>query len=233
MVLYQVLVGLPSWCCCASRLLGPVVFLLFLLGHLSQVGLVLILHPGFLFSGLVERGTFHRVPSPLSSFGMWSPFRVISVFCHYWSPTKVAIGGVFLCVVASHFVVLSWFPYVLCQFVMAPRDWWQRFSLACHCSYLYPSSPGFLCCFARGLGCATLVLPMSAHTCCWAWGFLCFLAILRPPSGSGSTGSSGFSSPLGFPTFAMWSPLRGRGLFVLGRDEGLVSPFGSGPLVSS
>ena len=66
-----------------------------------------------------------------------------------------------------------------------------------------------------------------AHTCCWAWRFLCFLAILRPPSGSGSTGSSGYSSSLGFPTFAMGSPLRGRGLFVLDRNEGLVSPFGS------
>ena len=64
-----------------------------------------------------------------------------------------------------------------------------------------------------------------AHTCCWAWGFLCFLAVLCPPSGSGSTGSSGYSSPLGFPTFAMGSPLRGRGLFVLDRNEGLVSPF--------
>ena len=47
-------------------------------------GSVLILHPGFLFSGLVERGAFHRVPPPpLSSFGMWSPFWVISVFCHF------------------------------------------------------------------------------------------------------------------------------------------------------
>ena len=45
MVLYQVLVGLPSWCCCASRLLGPVVFLLFLLGHLSQVWSVFFLSP--------------------------------------------------------------------------------------------------------------------------------------------------------------------------------------------
>ena len=71
------------------------------------------------------------------------------------------------------------------------------------------------------------------HTCCRAWGFLCFLTVLRPPSGSGSTGSSGYSSPLGFPTFAMGSPLRGRGLFVLDRNEGVVSPFGSGPLVSS
>ena len=72
-----------------------------------------------------------------------------------------------------------------------------------------------------------------AQTCCWAWGFICFLAVLRPPSGSGSTGSSGYSSPLGFPTFAMGSPLWGRGLFVLDRSEGLVSPFGSGTLVSS
>ena len=31
----------------------------------------------------------------------------------------------------------------------------------------------------------------------------------------------------------MVSPLRGRGLFVLDRHEGVVSPFESGPLVSS
>ena len=80
-----------------------------------------------------------------------------------------------------------------------------------------------LTCFAYG----------CAHTCCRAWGFLSFLTILCPPSGSGSTSSSGYSSPLGFPTFTMGSPLRGRGLFVLDRNEGLVSPFGSGPLVSS
>ena len=34
-------------------------------------------------------------------------------------------------------------------------------------------------------------------------------------------------------TFAMGSPLRGRGQIVLDRNEGLVSPFGSGSLVSS
>ena len=45
LVLCQVLVGLPSWCCCASGLLGPVVFLLFLLGHLSQVRSVFFLSP--------------------------------------------------------------------------------------------------------------------------------------------------------------------------------------------
>ena len=72
-----------------------------------------------------------------------------------------------------------------------------------------------------------------AHTCGWAGGFLCFLPALHPPSGSWYTGSCGFSSPLGFPTFAMGSPLRGRGLFVLDRNEGLVSPFGSGTMVCS
>ena len=70
------------------------------------------------------------------------------------------------------------------------------------------------------------------HTACWAWSFLGFLPVLRPPSGSWSTCSSGYSSPLGYPTFAMGSPLRGRGSFVFDRNEGLVSPFGSGALVS-
>ena len=97
LVLYQVLVGLPSWCCCASRLLG----------HPSQVGSVLILHPGFLFSGLVERGAFHRVPSPLSSFGMWSPFGVICVFVTIDRQRRLPLEGLFFCVVASHLVVLS------------------------------------------------------------------------------------------------------------------------------
>ena len=45
LVLCQVLVGLPSWSCCASGLLGLVVFLLFLLGHLSQVRSVFFLSP--------------------------------------------------------------------------------------------------------------------------------------------------------------------------------------------
>ena len=84
---------------------------------------------------------------------------------------------------------------------------------------------------------ASGVLPYfpygCAHTCGWAGVFLCFLPALRPPSGSGSTGSFGFSSPLGFPTFSMGPPLRGRGLFVLDRNEGLVSPLMSGTLVSS
>ena len=71
-----------------------------------------------------------------------------------------------------------------------------------------------------------------AHTACWAWSFPGFLPVLRPPSGSWSACSSWSSSPLGFPTFAMGSPLRGRGSFVLDRNESFVSPFGSGALVS-
>ena len=31
---------------------------------------------------LFDGGGFLRVPSPLSSFGMWSPFGVNGVFCH-------------------------------------------------------------------------------------------------------------------------------------------------------
>ena len=59
-------------------------------------------------------------------------------------------------------VVVSLRP--LSQFVMAPCGSCQRFSLACHCPYLYPSSPGFLYCFARCFGCAALLsLWLCAH----------------------------------------------------------------------
>ena len=74
--------------------------------------------PGFLFSALVVGGSFHPVHSPLSSFGMWSPFRVISVLCHYWSPTKVSFGGVFLLGGSLPFrsgVVVSLRPLSVCQ----------------------------------------------------------------------------------------------------------------------
>ena len=82
------------------------------------------------------------------------------------------------------------------------------------------------------VGCLTF--PVVVRTLAVGPGvFLCFMPALRPPLGSWCTGSCGFSSPLGFPTFAMGSPLRGRGLFVLDRNEGLVSPFGSGTLDSS
>ena len=45
LVLCRVLVGLPSWSCCASGLLGPVVFLVCMLGHLSLVRSVFFLSP--------------------------------------------------------------------------------------------------------------------------------------------------------------------------------------------
>ena len=116
---------------------------------------------------------------------------------------------------------------------MAPSGWCQRFSLACHCSSQYPSSPGFLCCFARGLGCATLLcLWLCAHLL----SGLGFPMLPDCPSPSIRLWVYWFQWLLfstWVPTFAMGSPLRGRGLFVLDRNEGVVSPFGSGPLVSS
>ena len=189
LVLCQVLVGLPSWGYSASGFLGTMVFLVFALGHLSQVGSVFFLSPwlwgcfpscwwvwllafvrdplpeaaavGFglrssgrlsslltgrscsfaldpSFLDLVGVGGSHRVPSRLSSFRMWSLFRVISVFCHYWSRTKVSIGDGFLYDVASHLGIVSSFSYILCRFVVAPSGWWPRFYLACHCTCQYP-----------------------------------------------------------------------------------------------
>ena len=56
-----------------------------------------------------------------------------------------------------------------------------------------------------------LTFPVVVRTLAVGPGvFLCFLPALCPPLGSWFTGSCGFSSPLGFPTFAMGSPLRGR-----------------------
>ena len=54
---------------------------------------------------------------------------------------------------------------------------------------------------------------------------MAFLAVLRSPACSGSAGSCGFSSPFWFTTLAMGSPLRGRGYFVLDRNEGFVCFF--------
>ena len=70
------------------------------------------------------------------------------------------------------------------------------------------------------------------HKACWALGFLDFLPVLRHPTGSSSPCSGGFSSPLWFPTFVKGSLLRGRGFFVLDWNEGLVSPFVLGVMVS-
>ena len=189
--------------------------------------------PGFLFFALV-------VGDPSTLFiliclpsGCGHPFGSLVFFVTNDRQRRFPLEGCFLWVVASHFGVVSSFPYVLSQFVGAPGSWYQRFSLACHCPYQYPYSPGFFCCFARCFGCAALLPYGCAHACCWAGVFFCFLPALRPPSGFEYTGSIGFSSPIEFPTFAMGSPLRGRGLSVLDRNEGLVSPLRSGTLVRS
>ena len=66
-------------------------------------------------------------------------------------------------------------------------------------------------------------------TVCWAKGFMAFLPVLRSPACSGFASPCRFSSPIWFTTFAMGSPLWGRGSFVLNRKEGLVCcsfPFG-------
>ena len=50
-----------------------------------------------------------------------------------------------------------------------------------------------------------------APTLCLAMGFVAIFPVLRTPACSGCAGSCGFSSPILFATFAMGSPLRGRG----------------------
>ena len=77
------------------------------------------------------------------------------------------------------------------------------------------SSPGFICCLAMSLRYVTLLSFGGAPTVCLATGFVAFFPVLRSPAGSGCAGSCGFSSPIWFSTFAMGSPLRGRGWFHL------------------
>ena len=72
---------------------------------------------------LVGVGGFNRFPSPLYSFGMWSPFGSIVSFCHSWSRTKVYIGGCFFSDIASHFGVVLSYSYVLFRFVRTPSGW--------------------------------------------------------------------------------------------------------------
>ena len=75
------------------------------------------------------------------------------------------------------------------------------------------SSPGLICCLAMSLGYVDLLSCGGAPTVCLATGFVAFFPVLRSPAGSGCAGSRGFSSPIWFSTFAMGSPLRGRGWF--------------------
>ena len=71
---------------------------------------------------LVGVGGFNRFPSPLYSFGMWSPFGSIVSFCHSCSRTKAYIGGCFFSNIATHFGVVSSYSYVLFRFVGTPSS---------------------------------------------------------------------------------------------------------------
>ena len=91
------------------------------------------------------------------------------------------------------------------------------------------SSPGLLGCLALCLRYAALLYLWLCTHSLLAQGFSGLLPVLRPPACSGSAGSGGFSSHLWFTPFTMGSPLRGRGQFVLDRNEGFVCfpfPFG-------
>ena len=96
--------------------------------------LVLLLCTGFLFSGPCWCGRLHPFPSPMYSFGLWSPFESLVSFCHSCSRTKIYIGGCFFSDIATHFGVESSYLYVLIRFVGTSGSWWPRFSLASHCS---------------------------------------------------------------------------------------------------
>ena len=87
---------------------------------------------------LVGVGSFHGAPSPLYSFGMWSPFGVNSAFLSLLIANKGFHWRWFFSGVASHLGVVSSFSYILCRFVGAPSAWWPRFYLACHCTCQYP-----------------------------------------------------------------------------------------------
>ena len=96
--------------------------------------------------------------------GCGHPFGSLVSFVTFDRKRRWPLEGFFLLCGNLPVGVRSYFPCVLGHLVIAPKGWCQRFSLACHCSSQYPSSPGFLCGFARGLGCATLLcLWLCAH----------------------------------------------------------------------
>ena len=61
------------------------------------------------------------------------------------------------------------------------------------------------------LRCVDLLSCGCAPTVCLPTGFVAIFPVLRSPASSGCAGYCGFSSPIWFTTFAMGSPLRGRG----------------------
>ena len=83
------------------------------------------------------------------------------------------------------------------------------------------------------LGVLPYFLYGCAHTCGWARGFLMLPACPSPSFGLLVYWFLRLLFSTRVPYLRVGSPLRGRGLFVLDRNDGLVSPSGPGTLDSS
>ena len=123
-----------------------------------------------------------------------------------------------LVVVPSDVATLFWGRVVV--FIRPPSDcrvflWLVAALLPCLSLFFDSglSSPGLICCSAMSLRFVDLLSYDCAPTVCLATGFVAIFPVLRSPAGSGCAGSCGFSSPIWFTTFAMGSPLQGRGWF--------------------
>ena len=130
---------------------------------------------------------------------------------------KVSFGGVFLLGGSLPFrsgVVVSLRPLSVCHGSL----WLMTALFTClSLSLPVPIFSWLLLLLRQVPWVCCLTFPVVVRTLAVGPGvFLCFLPALRPPLGYWYTGSCGFSSPLGFPTFAMGSPLRGRGLSSIG-----------------
>ena len=132
-----------------------------------------------------------------------------------------------LVVVPSDVVTLFWGRVVV--FIRPPSDYrnflWLVAALFPCLSLFFDrglSSPGLICFLALSLRFVDLLSYGCAPTVCLATGFVAIFPVLSSPAGSGCAGSCGFSSPIWSTTFVMGSPVRGRGCFVLDRNEGLV-----------
>ena len=137
---------------------------------------------------------------------------VNSVFLSLLIANEGYIGDCSFPIQPTLFGVESSYSYVLLRFVGTSCGWWPRFYLVCHCAWpvgclLMASSAASLCAFGM-LTCCTCG---CAPTVGWTKGFVAFLPVLRSTVCSESASYCGFSSPMWFITFAMGSPLRGRG----------------------
>ena len=107
---------------------------------------------------LVGVGGFHRVPSPLSSFGMWSPFGVNSAFLSLLIANEGFHWRWFLLRCSLPFrgsVVVFPTSSVGLSGLLVAGDHAFTWLVTVLDSTL--SSPRFLCCLARSLRCAALL----------------------------------------------------------------------------